>query len=594
MQCYVPPLKYISFALNHVLDAPGAIAALPVYGEVDAGLIQQVIEEAGRFAAGVLLPLNASGDHEGCRFEDGKVTTPKGFAEAWRQFAEAGWPGLVCEPEHGGQGLPHLLNCVLYEMLSAANHAWTMYPGLLHGAYACLRAHASEELKARYLPKIASGEWLATMNLTEPSAGSDLGLLRTRAEPANDGSVRITGTKIFISGGEQDFTDNIVHLVLARLPDAPAGSKGISLFLVPKILPDGTRNALHCSGIEHKMGLRGSATCTMQFEGATGWLVGEPHRGLAAMFVMMNAARLNTGVQAIGIADAACQQALAYAQERLQMKSVLRGEERRNEPADPIVMHPAVQRLLQGQRAWIEGGRMLAYWTALQLDGAEQHPDPAVRHELHEQVSLVTPIVKALLSDQGFQCTSAALQVFGGHGYIVESGIEQYMRDVRVLMLYEGTNEIQGIDLLMRKVLVDGGEKLNRLLAQIDATASEVQGESLRAHASALLDLTLQVRRVVQDLGAAGALAPYRVADDMLRLVGHCTLAWLWLRAAQASTRLMQDDPEFHAGKLETACYYFTLFFPETRHLLGAIDGMLRFGATLPVRSSLLAHSRNA
>ena len=302
MQCYVPPLKDIRFALNDVLDAPGAIAALPVYGEVDAGLIQQVIEEAGRFAAGVLLPLNASGDHEGCRFEDGKVTTPKGFAEAWRQFAEAGWPGLVCEPEHGGQGLPHLLNCVLYEMLSAANHAWTMYPGLLHGAYACLRAHASEELKARYLPKIASGEWLATMNLTEPSAGSDLGLLRTRAEPANDGSVRITGTKIFISGGEQDFTDNIVHLVLARLPDAPAGSKGISLFLVPKILPDGTRNALHCSGIEHKMGLRGSATCTMQFEGATGWLVGEPHRGLAAMFVMMNAARLNTGVQAIGIA----------------------------------------------------------------------------------------------------------------------------------------------------------------------------------------------------------------------------------------------------------------------------------------------------
>jgi alkylation response protein AidB-like acyl-CoA dehydrogenase len=511
------------------------------------------------------------------------VTTPTGFADAYRQFVAAGWPAMSCAPEDGGQGLPHVLNCALYEMLSAANHGWTMYPGLLHGAYACLRAHASEELKARYLPKIVSGEWLATMCLTEPAAGSDLGLLRTRAVPQDDGSVRISGGKIFISGGEQDMTDNIVHLVLARLPDAPAGSKGISLFLVPKVLPDGTRNRVQCTGIEHKMGLRGSATCSMQFDGATGWLVGEPHRGLAAMFVMMNAARLNTGIQALGVADAAYQHALAYAQERLQLKAPVRPG-REHEPADPIAMHPPVQRLLMTQRAIIEGGRMLAYWTALQLDTAEHHPDPQVRHTLHGQVSLITPIIKAMFSDQGFECTSLALQVFGGHGYICETGIEQYLRDVRVMMLYEGTNEIQALDLLMRKVLGDGGARLDHFLAEIERDAQDERAGAPQAWAGALLELTRRTGVVAQSIAAVAPRQPElpcRIAGEMLRLVGHCALGWMWLRAADAAVKREQTDPAFARAKLATARYYFTYLLPETQQLLAVIDACLADEAAL-------------
>lgn len=577
MPTYIPPLEDMRFVLSDLLDAPAALAQLPRYAEVDADLIAQVLEEAGRFAAEVLHPLNASGDREGCRFDNGVVRTPSGFAQAYRQFCEAGWPAMTCAPEDGGQGLPHVLNCALYEMLSAANHGWTMYPGLLHGAYACLRQHASEELKARYLPQIASGEWLATMCLTEPAAGSDLGLLRTKAVPAGDGSVRITGNKIFISGGEQDMTENIVHLVLARLPDAPAGSKGISLFLVPKLLPDGTRNAVQCTGIEHKMGLHGSATCSMQFDGATGWLVGEAHRGLAAMFVMMNAARLNTGIQALGIADAAYQQAAAYAQERLQLKAPVRPG-REHDAADPIAMHPSVRRLLLTQRAIVEGGRMLACWTALQLDAAEHHPDAATRRALHEQVSLITPVIKAMFSDQGFQSTSLALQVFGGHGYICETGIEQYLRDVRVMMLYEGTNEIQAVDLLVRKVLGDGGKRLDGFLAQIEEYAQAEATGPVQAWARLLLDLTQQTGMAAQSIAAAAGKRPelpYQVAGDMLRLVGHCALAWCWLRAASLACRREGSNPAFCRNKQDTARHYFTCLMPETLQLLGIVDAAL-------------------
>lgn len=584
MSAYTPPLEDMRFVLSELFDAPAVLAQLPRYADVDADLIAQVLEEAGRFAAEVLYPLNASGDREGCRFDNGAVATPSGFAHAYRQFREAGWPAMSCDPDDGGQGLPHVLNCALYEMLSAANHGWTMYPGLLHGAYACLRAHASEELKARYLPKIASGEWLPTMCLTEPAAGSDLGLLRTKAAPADGGSFRISGSKIFISGGEQDLTDNIVHLVLARLPDAPAGSKGISLFLVPKILPDGTRNAVHCTGIEHKMGLRGSATCSMQFDGAIGWLVGEPHRGLAAMFVMMNAARLNTGIQALGLADAAYQQAKGYAQERLQLKAPLRAG-REQEAADPIAMHPPVQRLLQTQRAIVEGGRMLAYWTALQLDAAEHHPDASTRHALHEQVSLITPVIKAMFSDQGFQSTSMALQVFGGHGYICETGIEQYLRDVRVMMLYEGTNEIQAVDLLVRKVLGDGGKRLDGFLAQIEEYAQGQSAGPVQAWARLLLDLTQQTGMAAQSIAAAAGKRPelpYQVVGDMLRLVGHCALAWCWLRAASVACRRDDGNPVFYRSKQDTARHYFTCLLPETLQLLGVIDAALLDEAPRP------------
>lgn len=578
MSAYTAPLKDMQFVLSDLLDAPAVLAQLPLYEEVDADLIAQVLEEAGRFASEVLFPLNASGDREGCRFDNGAVATPAGYAQAYRQFCEAGWPAMNCDPEHGGQGLPQLLNTALVEMLSAANHGWTMYPGLLHGAYACLRAHASEELKARYLPKIASGAWLPTMCLTEPAAGSDLGLLRTKAVPAEDGSYRISGNKIFISGGEHDLTENIVHLVLARLQDAPAGSRGISLFLVPKLLPDGRRNAVHCTGIEHKMGLRGSATCSMQFDAATGWLVGEPHRGLAAMFVMMNAARLNTGIQALGLADAACQQAAAYAEERLQLKAPVRPG-RENEAADPIAMHPAVQRLLNTQRAIVEGGRMLAYWTALQIDVAEHHPDAATRHVVQEQVSLITPVIKAMFSDQGFQSTNLALQVFGGHGYICETGIEQYMRDVRVMMLYEGTNEIQGVDLLVRKVLGDGGKRLDVFLGQVEESAHAESEGPIQAWARLLLDLVQQTRMAAQSIASAAAKRPelpYQIAGDMLRLVGHCALAWCWLRAAGIACRREDQDPSFFKAKQQTARHYFTCLLPESQQLLGVINAALR------------------
>ena len=577
MFSYTAPLKDMQFVLNHVLDAPAILAALPAFADVDADLMQQVTEQAGRFAGEILAPLNAPGDRAGCRFDNGAVSTPAGFADAYRQFCDAGWPALACAPEYGGQGLPHVLNGVLFEMLSSANLGWTMYPGLLHGAYACLSQHASNELKAYYLPKIVSGEWLATMCLTEAHAGSDLGLLRTKAVPSADGSFSISGSKIFISGGEQDMTENIVHLVLARLPDAPAGSKGVSLFLVPKFLPDGARNALHCSAIEHKMGIHGSATCSMQFDGATGWLIGAPNRGLAAMFVMMNSARLHVGLQGLGIAEAAYQNSLTYAQERLQLKAVNRPPQRQHEAADPIVMHPAVQRLLMTQRAYVEGGRMLAYWTGLMLDRAEGDPDPATRAALHEQVSLITPIVKSILTEQGFQGASQALQVFGGHGFICETGIEQSLRDARVTMIYEGTNEIQAIDLVLRKVLADGGARLEHFLAQIDQTAQQ-QG-AFAFHAATLLNLTRRTRaacRAIAQHALAQPALPYRVAGEVLRLIGHCALAWLWLRAARTALGMASHDPAFHRSKQDTACYYFTYVLPEVEQLLGVIDACVQ------------------
>jgi alkylation response protein AidB-like acyl-CoA dehydrogenase len=584
MLSYTPPLKDMQFVLNDVLEAPAAFSAIPAFAEVDAALIQQVLTEAGRFAAGILLPLNAGGDRDGCRFDAGAVSTPAGFAEAYHQFCEAGWPALACAPEHGGQGLPQVLNCALFEMLSAANHAWAMYPGLLNGAYACLSQHADQMLQSRYLSKVVSGEWLATMCLTEAHAGSDLGLLRTRAAAAPDGSFRISGSKIFISGGEQDMTPNIVHLVLARLPDAPVGSKGLSLFLVPKFLPGdgaetGARNALHCSGIEHKMGIHGSATCSMQFDGATGWLVGAANQGLAAMFVMMNAARLHVGSQGLGLAETAYQNALSYARDRLQSRAVSRPVARAHEAADPIVLHAPVQRLLLTQRAWIEGGRMLTYWTALMLDSAEQHPDAEIRHAMHEQVGLLTPIVKAMLTEQGFLGASQALQVFGGHGVICETGIEQIMRDARVTMLYEGSNEIQAIDFLLRKVLADGGRQLERFLAQVEQSAILAQTEeTLTRNAEQVLRLVSDIRRITQAI-AQGSIEqadlPYRIAPEMLRLVGHCALAWLWLRAARVALQKEARDALFYQSKHATACYYFTYVLPEVAQLLGVINGCL-------------------
>ncbi|MBY0466657.1 MAG: acyl-CoA dehydrogenase, partial [Burkholderiales bacterium] len=484
-------------------------------------------------------------------FANGTVTMPPGSKEAYADFWQNGWASLSCAPEDGGQGLPEVLNQVLYEMLSAANHGWTMAPGLLHGAYECIKHHANPELKAAYLSKVASGEWLATMCLTEAHAGSDLGLVRTKATPvatpaaadtALGAPYSLEGTKIFISGGEHDLTDNIVHLVLARLPDAPPGPKGLSLFLAPKFLPDGSRNAVVCERIEEKMGIHGSPTCVMRFDGATGWLVGQHGKGLGAMFVMMNAARLHVGLQGVGLLEAAWQMANAYAHERRQMRAPAAADGARpadsaGQASDLIIHHPAMRRILDTQRAWIDAGRVLAYQTALELDLARHHTDPARRERAQRWCSLVTPVLKSAFTEQAFHGGSDCLQVFGGHGYVREWGIEQVLRDARIAMIYEGTNEIQAIDLLVRKVMGDKGQALATLMAELQADlaatdAGAAQQADVARMATALNEATAQ-------LLARAATAPdhvYWVAGDYLRAVTLVLLAWSWARIDKAST----------------------------------------------------------
>ena len=525
---YLPRPDDTRFLLHEVLRAGPQWRALPAFAEVDDTLADQVLEEAGRFVAEAVAPLNRVGDATGCRFEAGAVTAPPGFREAYQAFWQAGWPALSADPAHGGQGLPAVLEAVLYEWLSAANQGFTMAPGLLHGAYECLKHHGSPELKERYLAKLATGEWLATMCLTEAHAGSDLGLVRTRAVPQAHGSLRVSGSKIFISGGEHDLTDNIVHLVLCRLQEpgkeAPPGPKGLSLALVPKLLEDGRRNAVFCERIEEKMGLHGSPTCAMRFDDATGWLIGEPGRGLAAMFVMMNAARLHVALQGIGMLDAAWQKASAYAAERRQMRAPgAPGPE-----PSPIAEHPAIARILDTQRAWIDGARLLAYRTGLQLDLARHAEDPKARAAAQRWCALATPVLKAACTQQGFEGASACLQVFGGHGYVREWGIEQHVRDVRVAMLYEGTNEIQAIDLLVRKVLPDAGADFSAMLLalrdELDASR-EVDADAQRRLA--------QLRYLATSVALAAKARPrlaYEVADDFLRVTALALLAWAWAR----------------------------------------------------------------
>ncbi|PJI99624.1 alkylation response protein AidB-like acyl-CoA dehydrogenase [Acidovorax sp. 69] len=509
-------LADIQHLLTTVLKAPARWQGLAPFADTDGDLAAQVLDEAAKFVDSAIAPLQRSGDEEGCRFEAGQVHTPAGFRDAYQAFWQAGWPSLSGAAEDGGQGLPAVLECVLYEWLAGANHGWTMAPGLLHGAYECIKHHASDALKAQYLPKVASGEWLATMCLTEAHAGSDLGQVRTRGVPQPDGSVRVNGSKIFISGGEHDLTDNIVHLVLARLPDAPAGPKGLSLFLVPKVLQDGNRNAVVCERIEEKMGLHGSPTCVMRFDDATGWLVGEPNKGLNAMFVMMNAARLHVGLQGIGLLEAAWQKASAYAAERRQMRAP-----GATEPVSLIQDHPAIRRILHTQRAWIDGGRVLAYHTALQLDIAKHSADAGERAAAQRWCALVTPVLKAALTDQAFHGASACLQVFGGHGYVREWGIEQIVRDARVAMIYEGTNEIQAIDLLVRKVLADGGQGLNTLLATLP-------GQAVTAAASTRRHALIEITQTLAIAAQSDPELPYWVADDYLRAVALVLLEWAW------------------------------------------------------------------
>jgi alkylation response protein AidB-like acyl-CoA dehydrogenase len=575
---YVAPVRDMQFVLHELLQVENELKQLPRHAEVDADIINQVLEEGGKFTSEVVFPLNRSGDHEGCRLnpETHEVTTPQGFKEAYKQYIEAGWPSLSADPEYGGQGLPVVLNNAFYEMLNSSNQAWTMYPGLSHGAYECLHEHGTDEQKALYLPKLVSGEWTGTMCLTEAHCGTDLGLLRSKAEPQADGSYKITGSKIFISAGEHDMVENIVHLVLARLPDAPAGTKGISLFLVPKFLPNadgspGARNPIFCGAIEEKMGIHGNATCQINMDGATGWLIGQPNKGLNAMFVMMNAARLGVGMQSLGLTEVAFQNALVYAKDRLQMRS-LSGVKAPDKPADPIIVHPDVRRMLLTAKAFAEGGRAFSYYIALMIDRELNHPDEEVRKDAADQVALLTPIIKAFLTDNGWIATSEAMQVYGGHGFISEWGMEQYVRDARINMIYEGTNTIQSLDLLGRKVLMDNGAKLRKFGAQVQAFVEENgSDEAMSEFITPLADLGDKVTKLTMEIGMKAFQSQDEVgaaAVPYLRVAGHLVFAYFFARMAKIALEKQDSGDSFYQSKLGTARFYFARLLPETAMLI--------------------------
>lgn len=580
MTTYTPPLRDMQFVLHEVFNVCADLAAMPAHQEIDTETINAVLEEGGKFAADVLLPLNISGDAEGCKLDPQSktVTTPEGFKEAYQLYVDGGWAALACDPVYGGQGLPLVVNQCFYEMLNAANQAWTMYPGLTHGAYAALHTHGTEEQKNRYLGKLTSGQWTGTMCLTEPHCGTDLGLMHTKAEPQADGSYRLTGNKIFISAGEHDLAENIVHLVLARLPDAPPGIKGVSLFLVPKFLvkADGTvgeRNTIYCGGLEHKMGIGGNATAQIVLDGAVGSLVGASNKGMQAMFVMMNAARLGVGNQSLGLTEVAFQNALAYAKDRVQMRS-LSGTKSPELVADPILVHPDVRKMLLTAKAYAEGGRALMCFCSMLLEKEHGHPDEAVRQESGELLAMLTPIVKAFITDNAWTATSACLQVFGGHGYIKEWGMEQFVRDARINMIYEGTNTIQSLDLLGRKVLSNQGATLKKFGHLITALVQEEGvNEQMSAFITPLAILGEQMTKFTTEIGFKG----FRDADevgaaavDYLRVAGHLVMGYFWARMAQVALRQIaagSDDP-FYQGKLQTARFYFAKLFPETASLM--------------------------
>ncbi|MCP8466126.1 acyl-CoA dehydrogenase C-terminal domain-containing protein [Pseudomonas sp. ZM23] len=573
---YNAPLRDMRFLLTEVFDAPALWARLPALAErIDAETADAILEEAAKITGSLLAPLNRSGDEEGVHFSDGEVRTPAGFREAYATYAEGGWVGLAGNPEYGGMGMPKMLSVQFEEMMYGANASFSLYSTLSAGACLALDAHASEALKSAYLPKMYAGEWAGSMCLTEPHAGTDLGLIRTRAEPHADGSYRITGTKIFITGGEQDLTDNIIHLVLAKLPDAPSGSRGISLFLVPKYLVAadgslGARNAVACGSVEHKMGIKASATCVMNFDGATGWLVGELNKGLAAMFTMMNYERLSIGIQGIGCAEMSYQSAVGYARERLQSRSAT-GPQAKDKPADPIIVHPDVRRMLLTIKALTEGGRAFSTYVGQQLDLAKYADDPAERDAAQALVALLTPIAKAFFTDTGLESCVHGQQVFGGHGFIREWGQEQLVRDVRIAQIYEGTNGIQALDLLGRKVVANGGASLRLFAGEIRAFAASVDDAAMQPFREPLLNALDLLESVTAQVREQAASSPQEIGAasvEYLHLFGYTAYAYLWARMARAS---LGKDDDFHAGKLATARFYFARLLPRIESLASAI-----------------------
>ena len=589
MPSYKAPLRDMRFLLGEIV-AMDRLRSLPGCEEMQPDLIDAVMEEAAKLCEEVLFPINRPGDEEGCHYENGVVRTPKGFREAYDAFREGGWTAMACDPAYGGQGIPRTISLLFEEMICSANLAFSLYPGLSHGAYTALHTHGSPEMKDLYLPKLVSGEWSGTMCLTEPHCGTDLGLIRTRAVPAEDGSYRVNGTKIFISAGEHDLTGNIVHFVLARLPDAPPGVKGISMFLVPKFLPEedgrvGQRNGVSCASIEHKMGIKASATCVMNFDEAKAWLVGAPHKGLRTMFTMMNEERLSVGVQGLGIAEVSYQNAVAYARERLQGRA-LGGAKYPDKPADPILVHPDVRRMLLTMRAYAEGCRALGVAVAFQHDIATRHPEPEERLAAEDHVALMTPIVKALFTDLGTLCANHGMQVLGGHGYIREWGMEQYARDARIAQIYEGTNGIQALDLAGRKMSAHAGRYLRRFFHPVLAFI-ERHGEDERM-GEFILPLSKAFGRLQQctaELARRGLSDPTEIgagATDYLRLFGLTALAHQWALMAEAALRGDGGEtPEFYAAKLATARFFMQRLLPETGALASAIlaggDSMMAF-----------------
>ena len=570
MPVYKAPLDNIRFVLHDVLGAE-SLTSLPGYADANADLMNQIIEEGAKMCEEVLFPINQSGDKEGCTFEAGKVTTPSGFKQAYQSFTESGWCGVSADPEYGGMGLPHLVNTVMQEMICAANMSFGMYPGLSQGAYEALHVFGTDEQKQTYLPKLITGEWSGTMCLTEPHCGTDLGLIRTKAVPNGDGSFAISGTKIFISAGEHDLTTNIIHLVLAKLPDAPDGVKGISLFVVPKFLPDTMApNRAACGSIEHKMGIKASSTCVMNFDGSQGWLVGQAHKGLRAMFTMMNAARLGVAMQGLGIAEVAYQNGLAYAKDRLQMRA-LDGAKYPDKPADPIIVHPDVRRMLLTAKSIIEGSRALSYWVGMNLDISIHATNENEKQAADDLVALLTPIVKAYQTDMGFQIASDMMQVYGGHGYIWEWGVEQYARDARIAMIYEGTNGIQALDLVGRKMGANMGRYLRRFFHPVSKFIEEYQADAdmqefifplAKSFAKLQQATALIAQKGLKDPNEAGA-----ASSDYLRQFALVALAFMWCRMVKVSLEKLannEGDKAFHESKLKTARFFMERVLPET------------------------------
>ncbi|WP_070329855.1 acyl-CoA dehydrogenase C-terminal domain-containing protein [Pseudomonas aeruginosa] len=576
---YNAPLRDMRFLLNDVFDAPALWQRLPRLAErIDADTADAILEEAAKVTGGLLAPLNRSGDEEGAQWQDGAVRTPAGFREAYATYAEGGWVGLTGNPAHGGMGMPKMLAVQFEEMMYAANASFSLYSTLSAGACLALDAHGSEELKNRYLPNMYAGTWAGSMCLTEPHAGTDLGIIRTKAEPQADGSYRISGTKIFITGGEQDLTENIIHLVLAKLPDAPAGSRGISLFLVPKFLVGddgalGARNAVHCGSIEHKMGIKASATCVMNFDGASGWLVGEVNKGLAAMFTMMNYERLSIGIQGIGCAEMSYQSAVAYARERLQSRAPT-GPVARDKAADLIIVHPDVRRMLLTMKALTEGGRAFSTYVGQQLDLAKYAEDQEERSQAEALVALLTPVAKAFFTDTGLESCVLGQQVFGGHGYIREWGQEQLVRDVRIAQIYEGTNGIQALDLMGRKVVANGGLFLSIFSREVRAFAAGANAE-LAEFVTPLLTALDLLDNLTQGIVARAGNDPREIGAasvEYLHLFGYTAYAYLWARMAAAALRQREVDPAFHDGKLATARFYFARLLPRVHSLAAAVE----------------------